>query len=66
MSNFTSDSWAVVQNAGFANEKVISTWSSYDDAMCAMMEHYTWEELDELNVDVMKWDAEQGDWSTEY
>ena len=57
---------AVVQNAGYTNERVISTWDNYDDAECALGELYTFEEREELHVDIMKWDAEQGDWTTEY
>ena len=61
-----SEKWAVVEQAGFVNERVTSTWSTYDDAWCAYQEQYTASERDELYVDIMKWDDEAQDWTTEY
>lgn len=58
--------WAVVENAGFTDERVASTWSTYDDAYCACIEQYTACERVELRVDIMKWDDEEQDWTTEY
>lgn len=58
--------WAVVEHAGFTNERVVSTWSTYDDAWCAYQEQYTDSERDELFVDIMKWDDEAQDWTWEY
>lgn len=48
------------------NERLVSTWPTYDDAWCAYQELYTTEEHNELNVDIMRWDDEQSDWTTEY
>lgn len=61
-----TDSWAVVEQAGYANERVIAEWDNYDDAWCAMQELYTPEEREELHVDIMRWDEEQSAWTTEY
>ena len=61
-----AEKWAVVEQAGFTNERVVSTWSTYDDAQCAMQEQYTDSEREELDVDIMKWDDEAQDWTTEY
>lgn len=66
MSDFANGSWAVIQHAGYKNEKLVSTWDSFDDAWCAYQELYTPEEWEELHCDIMKWDEEQGCWSTEY
>ena len=61
-----TDSWAVFEQAGYNNERLISTWPTYDDAWCAMQELYTPEEREELHVDIMRWDEEQSAWTTEY
>ena len=61
-----AEKWAVVEQAGFTNERVVSTWSTYDDAYCSCIEQYTPWERDELRVDVMKWDDKEQDWTTEY
>ena len=58
--------WAVFERAGYNNEHLVSEWLTYDDAWCAYQELYTPEERDELHVDIMRWDDEQGDWTTEY
>ena len=61
-----AEKWAVVEHAGFTDERVVSTWSTYDDAWCAYQEQYTaWESV-ELHVDFMKWDEKESDWTTEY
>jgi len=62
----SNERWAVVEQAGFVNERVIHNCTSYDDACCALHEQYSSPEIDELHVSIMKWDAEQGDWTTEY
>ena len=61
----TKTIWGLFQHAGCANEKLVSTWKSYEDARCAMWESYTESEQEELGVDVM---VKRGDeaWSTEY
>ena len=59
-----AEKWALVKHAGYSDEHVISVWSTYDDAWCAYQEQYTYDE--ELHVDIMKWDEEQSDWTTEY
>ena len=61
-----AEKWAVVEQASFTNERVVSTWSTYDDAYCSCIEQYTAWERDELNVDIMKWDDKEQDWTTEY
>ena len=61
-----AEKWAVVEQAGFTNEHVTSEWSTYDDAWCAYQEQYSESERAELHVDVMKWDDEAQDWTTEY
>ena len=58
--------WAVIEQASCTDEKLISTWTTYDDAWCAYQELYTPEEREELHVDIMRWDDEQGAWTTEY
>ena len=58
--------WAVVENTGFVNERVASIWFSYNDTWCAYQEQYGESERAELHVDVMKWDDEAQDWTTEY
>ena len=58
--------WPVIERAGYNNERLVSTWPTYDDAWCAYQELYTTEERNELNVDIMRWDDEQSDWTTEY
>ena len=60
------EKWAVVEQAGFTNERVVSTWSTYDDAYCSFIEQYTAWERGELHVDIMKWDEKENDWTTEY
>jgi hypothetical protein len=49
-----ADEWTVVEQAGYANEIVVSTWTSFDDADTAMHELYTEDEIAELHVDIMK------------
>lgn len=49
----TKPKWGVFENCGCANEKLISTWDSYDDADTAMLELYTFEERGELEVNIM-------------
>ena len=61
-----SEKWAVVEQAGFTDERVASTWSTYDDACCALHEQYMPSEIEELPVYIMKWDAEQSYWTMEY
>lgn len=61
-----AEKWAVVERAGYTDEHVVSVWSTYDDAWCAYQEQYSPGERDELHVDIMKWDEEQSDWTTEY
>ena len=61
-----AEKWAVVEHAGFTNERVTSESSTYDDAWCAYQERYSESEREELNVDIMKWDDEEQDWTTEY
>lgn len=46
--------WEVVMHAGCNNEKVIATCESYSDALTAMDEQFTWDEQDELGVDILK------------
>ena len=46
--------WQVVEQAGWANECVVSTHATYDDAYCATRENYAPEEHDELGIDIMK------------
>lgn len=46
--------WAVVENAGYTNEKVVHEARTYDDAYCAMHEMYEPDEQEELHVDIMK------------
>ena len=61
-----AEKWAVVEQAGFVNERIVSTWSTYDDAWCAYQEQYSESERAELRVDVMKWDDETQGWTWEY
>lgn len=50
----TNDKWQVVIHAGLTSERVVSEWASYDDAYCAMKEGYTDNEIEELDVDILK------------
>ena len=59
-----AEKWALVKHAGYSDEQVISVWSTYDDAWCAYQEQY--DPYQELHFDIMKWDEEQSDWTTEY
>ena len=60
-----NEKWAVVEEAGFANERIVLTCETYDDA-CAFYEQYMSSEIEELHVDIMKWDDETQSWTTEY
>lgn len=46
--------WTVVEHAGCANERTVSTCASYDDALTAKDELYTESEQEELGVDILK------------
>jgi len=50
--------YAVFENYGCNNERLISEWDSYDNAYCAYKELYTDSEADELGVEIVKWDGE--------
>jgi hypothetical protein len=52
--------WSVVEQCGYAGERKVSTWDTYDDAYCAVKEQYTPEEEDELHVSILR------DGSSEY
>ena len=58
--------WAVFQHYGCANEKMTSSWRSYDDAWCAYQESYTAEEREELGVEIARWDADAQTWTMDY
>ena len=53
-TDMTNDKWQVVIHAGLTSERVVSEWASYDDAYCAMKEGYTDNEIEELDVDILK------------
>lgn len=62
----SNEKWAVIEQAGYNNERVVSEWSTYDDAWYAYQELYTAEEREELHVEIMRWDTEENCWTTEY
>lgn len=54
MTKTMTKPWLVVQNAGYTNEKIVHEAATYDDAWCAYQELYSWQEREELHVDIMK------------
>ena len=58
--------WGLFEHYCDWNEKLISTWETYDDAWCAYQEQYTAEEREELGVEIARWDADTNTWTMDY